>query len=109
NYFHSGHFPSARIWSFREGRDGRLWIGTSGQGLFQFTDERFRPVEMQSGKRPSNVRCISEDFEGNLWLGTDGGGLVQLRQEQLRHLGAAEGLPSSSALCIVEPSPNNIL
>lgn len=109
NYFHSGHVPSARIWSFREGRDGRLWIGTSGQGLFQFTDERFRPVEMQSGKRPGNVRCISEDFEGNLWLGTDGGGLVQLRQEQLRHLGAAEGLPSSSALCIVEPSPNNIL
>jgi ligand-binding sensor domain-containing protein/signal transduction histidine kinase len=109
NYFHSGHIPSARIWSFREGRDGRLWIGTSGQGLFQFTDERFRPVEMQSGKRPSNVRCISEDFEGNLWLGTDGGGLVQLRQEQLRHLGAAEGLPSSSALCIVEQSPNNLL
>ena len=109
NYFHSGHFPSTRIWSFREGRDGRLWIGTSGQGLFQFTDERFRPVEMQSGKRPSNVRCISEDFEGNLWLGTDGGGLVQLRQEQLRHLGAAEGLPSSSALCIGEQPPNNIL
>ena len=109
NYFHSGHFPSTRIWSFREGRDGRLWIGTSGQGLFQFTDERFRPVEMQSGKRPSNVRCISEDFEGNLWLGTDGGGLVQLRQEQLRQLGAAEGLPSSSALCIGEQTSNNIL
>lgn len=109
NYFHSGHLPSVRIWSFREGRDGRLWIGTSGQGLFQFTNERFRPVEMQSGKRPSNVRCICEDFEGNLWLGTDGGGLVQLRQEQLRHLGAAEGLPSSSALCIVEQASNNIL
>jgi signal transduction histidine kinase/ligand-binding sensor domain-containing protein len=109
NYFHSGHLPSVRIWSFRESRDGRLWIGTSGQGLFQFTDERFRPVDIQSGKRPSNVRSICEDFEGNLWLGTDGGGLVQLRQEQLRLLGAAEGLPSSSALCIVEQSANNIL
>jgi signal transduction histidine kinase/ligand-binding sensor domain-containing protein len=109
NYFHSGHLPSVRIWSFHEGRDGRLWIGTSGQGLFQFTDQHFRPVEMQSGKRPSNVRSICEDFEGNLWLGTDGGGLVQLRQEQLRHLGTAEGLPSSSALCIVGQLPNNVL
>ena len=109
NYFHSGHLPSVRIWSFHEGRDGRLWIGTSGQGLFQFTDERFRPVEMQSGKRPSNVRSICEDFEGNLWLGTDGGGLVQLHQEQLRYLGAAEGLPSSSALCLAEQLPNSIL
>ncbi len=109
NYFHSGHVPSVSIWSFREGRDGRLWIGTSGQGLFQFTDERFRPVDIQSGKRPSNVRSICEDFEGNLWLGTDGGGLVQLRQEQLHLLGAAEGLPSSSALCVVEQSSNNVL
>lgn len=109
NYFRSGHLPSIRIWSFHEGRDGRMWIGTSGQGFFQFTDERFRPVEMQSGKRPSDVRSICEDLEGNLWLGTDGGGLVQLRQDRLRRLGAAEGLPAGSALCLTEYASNNVL
>lgn len=109
NYFRSGHMPSVRIWSFHEGRDGRMWIGTSGQGFFQFTDERFRPVEMQSGKRPSNVRSICEDLEGNLWLGTDGEGLVQLRQDHLRRLGAAEGLPASSALCLTDYGSNKVL
>ncbi len=109
NYFRSGHLPSIRIWSFHEGRDGRMWIGTSGQGFFQFTDERFRPVEMQSGKRPSNVRSICEDYEGNLWLGTDGEGLVQLRQDHLRRLGAAEGLPASSALCVTDYASNRVL
>lgn len=109
NYFRSGHLPSIRIWSFHEGRDGRMWIGTSGQGFFQFTDERFRPVEMESGKRPSDVHSICEDLHGNLWLGTDGGGLMQLREDPLRHLGAAEGLPASSALCLAEYLTNNVL
>jgi signal transduction histidine kinase/ligand-binding sensor domain-containing protein len=109
NYFRNGQISSARIWSFHEGRDGRLWIGTSGKGLFQFTGEGFRPVAFRNGAVPGDVRSIFQDRERNIWLGTDGGGLVQLRQEHLRILGEAEGLPDIHATGIAQTSSNQIL
>ncbi len=36
NYFRSSESASVRIWSLCEGRDGRLWIGTSGPGPVLF-------------------------------------------------------------------------
>ena len=44
NYFRGNEASSVRIWSLCEGNDGRLWIGTSGRGLFCFDDNRFQPV-----------------------------------------------------------------
>ena len=102
NYFRNGEAPSVRIWSFHEGRDGRLWIGTSGQGLFEVTSGRFRPVVIRNGRLPNDVRAICEDREGNLWLGTDGAGLIQLRSERIRQFGFAQGLPDKPATCLTE-------
>jgi signal transduction histidine kinase/ligand-binding sensor domain-containing protein len=109
NYFRNGQISSARIWSFHEARDGRLWIGTSGKGLFQFTGEGFRPVALRDGSVPGDVRSIYQDRERNVWLGTDGGGLVQLRAEHLRVLGKAEGLPDTQASGIAQNSAGQII
>src|ERR1700679_2700901 len=81
NYFRSSESASVRIWSLCEGWDGRLWIGTSGRGLFCFEDNRFEPVIFDKDRLPYDVRAICEDTEGNLWLGTSGGGLIQLRPQ----------------------------
>ncbi|MDE3066298.1 MAG: ATP-binding protein [Verrucomicrobiota bacterium] len=94
NYFRSSEPPSVRIWSLCEGRDGRLWIGTSGGGLFCFEDNRFRPVILGEDRRPYDVRALCEDQEGNLWLGTSGGGLIQLRPQSVRIVRAEQGLPT---------------
>lgn len=95
NYFRSSESASVRIWSLCEGRDGRLWIGTSGRGLFCFDDNRFQPVTLDENRWPYDVRAICEDREGNLWLGTSGGGLVQLRLQSMHVLRAGQGLPPS--------------
>jgi signal transduction histidine kinase/ligand-binding sensor domain-containing protein len=93
NYFRSPEPGSLRIWSLCEGRDGRLWIGTSGRGLFCFQDNRFQPVILHEDRGPYDVRAICEDHEGNLWLGTSGGGLVQLRLQSVFVLREGQGLP----------------
>ena len=95
NYFRSSESASVRIWSLCEGRDGRIWIGTSGRGLFCFEDNRFEPVILGSNRWPYDVRAICEDREGNLWLGTSGGGLVQLLPQSVRIVPAGQGLPNS--------------
>ncbi len=93
NYFRGNEATSVRIWSLCEGRDGRLWIGTSGRGLFCFDDNRFQPIILDELRWPYDVRAICEDHEGNLWLGTSGGGLVQLRPHPVQVVRSGQGLP----------------
>ena len=95
NYFRSSESASVRIWSLCEGQDGRIWIGTSGRGLFCFEDNRFQPVLLGENRWPYDVRAIFEDREGDLWLGTSGGGLVQLRPQSVHIVSAGQGLPNS--------------
>jgi len=96
NYFRGSEPASVRIWSLCEGLHGRLWIGTSGRGLFCFEDNSIRPVILGESRWPYDVRAICEDREGNLWLGTSGGGLAQLRPQSVHVVRGGLGLPESA-------------
>ncbi len=101
NHFGGGeNLSSLRIWSLCEGRQGELWIGTSGKGLYCFTDDKFLPITLRNGGLASDVRALCEDREGNLWLGTQGGGLVRLQQRNVRVLDASDGLPNRPTVCL---------
>ncbi len=108
NYFRSSESASVRIWSLCEGRDGRLWIGTSGRGLFCFEDNSFQPVILGENRWPYDVRAIYEDREGNLWLGTSGGGLLQLRPQSVHVLRAGQGLPDSPPTALAQDAGGRI-
>jgi ligand-binding sensor domain-containing protein/signal transduction histidine kinase len=100
NHFGTGDAASTRIWSLCEGRNGELWIGTSGKGLYCFADDRFVPVTLHNGELTSDVRAICEDRQGNLWLGTHGDGLVRLQRRNVHVLDANAGLPNRSPVCL---------
>jgi ligand-binding sensor domain-containing protein/signal transduction histidine kinase len=100
NYFRSGDTLSLRIWSSCEGRDGQLWLGTSGQGVFSFAEGHFRPLLLRDANLGSDVQAIHEDGEGNLWLGTFSSGLVQLQVRRVQTLDAVTGLPVEMARCL---------
>jgi signal transduction histidine kinase/ligand-binding sensor domain-containing protein len=108
NYFRSSEPASIRIWSLCEGGDGRLWIGTSGRGLFCFEGNSFQPVILGENRWSYDVRAIYEDREGNLWLGTFGGGLVQLRQQSLQVLRAGQGLPEGAPTALAQDAKGRI-
>ena len=100
NHFGTGDAASTRIWSLCEGRNGELWIGTSGKGLYCFADEKFVAPTLYNGELTSDVRAICEDRQGNLWLGTYSDGLVRLQPRNIRVLNSAAGLPNRSAVCL---------
>ncbi|HWY30724.1 MAG TPA: two-component regulator propeller domain-containing protein, partial [Candidatus Acidoferrum sp.] len=100
NYFRSGDTSSLRIWCSCQGRDGQLWIGTSGQGVFSFAEGRFRPLSLREASLGSDVQAIHEDAAGNLWLGTFSSGLVRLQARRMQTLDAVSGLPSEMASCL---------
>ena len=101
NHFGSGEATtSTRIWSLCEGRQGELWIGTSGKGLYCFADNQFLPITLRNGELTGDVRALCEDREGNLWLGTHGNGLIRLQPQNVQLLGASAGLPSRPVVCL---------
>jgi ligand-binding sensor domain-containing protein/signal transduction histidine kinase len=98
NHFGSG--DATRIWSLCEGRNGELWIGTSGKGLYCFAGNNFVPVTIHNGELTSDVRAICEDRRGDLWLGTYGDGLVRLQRRNTRVVDANAGLPNRPPVCL---------
>lgn len=100
NYFRSGDTTSLRIWCSCQGRDGQLWIGTSGQGVFSFAEGHFRPLSLREASLGSDVQAIHEDADGNLWLGTFSSGLVRLQARRVQTLDAGAGLPFKMASCL---------
>ncbi len=54
-------------------RHGRLWFGTTTEGLYRFDGEAFTNVTAADGLCSDQVWSIVEDPSGVLWLGTERG------------------------------------
>lgn len=96
--------PEDKVRSFFQDRQGRLWVGTLGQGLAQVLDwnsndnptfQRY-PVRKDGGKGLSHgdIRAITQGPKGKLWIATYGGGINILNPET----GAIEVLTTQNGL-----------
>ncbi len=82
---------SNRIRSVLRDRDGGLWIGNSGAGVYRFSGDRFLHFGEDEGVLGGGAFSIQGDKKG-LWIGCFAGGLVRLDDEGYRHFGIADGL-----------------
>jgi ligand-binding sensor domain-containing protein/signal transduction histidine kinase len=66
-------------------KDGSVWVGTDGAGVFRYEDGVFRPYGQEQGLDNLEVGVLLEDRQTNLWVGT-GGGLYRLRQDRFERV-----------------------
>jgi signal transduction histidine kinase/streptogramin lyase len=85
-----------------EGRDGVLWAGSYGRGLWRMENGQFRRLGVKDGLSNENIRHLYMDSEGVLWIGTLGGGLDALRDGKFHHFTQADGLLSDNIANIVD-------
>ncbi|WP_291980598.1 sensor histidine kinase [Luteitalea sp.] len=87
------HLGDACAWVLLPARDGSLWIGTRGSGLFHWSTgrmERYGPAE---GLSDTTVRGLFEDRDGVIWIGTETGGLHRFEGGRLsRAYGPEDGV-----------------
>ena len=79
-----------------EGRDGSLWAGTVGRGLWRLKDGQLRLYTTADGLSSNQIRSLTEDNQGTLWIGTFGGGLDVMRNGRFFSITAKEGLLSDN-------------
>ena len=65
-------FPSKVILSMYGRRDGSVWMGTEGEGLFRYENGKVTK-DADAGLAAARVNAVYEDRRGTLWLGTDRG------------------------------------
>ena len=85
-----------------EDREGNLWVGLLGDGLYRFRTGRTpQHITTQHGLGSDLVRCVYEDSQGNIWVGTRAGGLNRIRPKLFRTLARKDGLAADqiTAIC----------
>jgi signal transduction histidine kinase/ligand-binding sensor domain-containing protein len=80
----------------QETRDGSLWAGTFGKGLWRLRDGRLRLFTTADGLSSDQIRSLAEDADGTLWIGTYGGGLDAMRDGRFFSITAKQGLLSDN-------------
>jgi ligand-binding sensor domain-containing protein/signal transduction histidine kinase len=95
---------AAEIQTLLETRDGVLWIGTKGQGLYRLDDTG---IERVPTSHPF-ITAIHEDREGNLWIGTWGDGVNRLRLRQIKLHDARNGLLGDEVSSICEDADGGL-
>jgi ligand-binding sensor domain-containing protein len=80
-------------------RDGNLWVGTAGKGLYRVAGGEVSGFASGGAFSDNRILSIFEDREGSVWVGT-ASGLERFRNTRLLTVTYQEGLPSDEPICL---------
>ena len=69
---HFGIGRESKSWPVLADHQGRVWAGTSGEGLFCFMSYYFRPVS-EAAIIGAQISALFESRDGNVWVGGEKG------------------------------------
>lgn len=64
---------SGNVRTSLEDKTGKLWFGTTDNGLYCFNGKKFEQVLQRNGQKLKAVNCLYEDKDGAIWIGTETG------------------------------------
>jgi ligand-binding sensor domain-containing protein/signal transduction histidine kinase len=99
------HLITHYISALAEAKDGTVWAGSVGEGLFEFKLGKLVAVNASSGLSDNLVEALLVDREGKLWVGTHGG-LNRLFVKKLSVLSHNEGLGYGAVQGLAEIRPD---
>ncbi|MGA9134080.1 MAG: two-component regulator propeller domain-containing protein, partial [Candidatus Sulfotelmatobacter sp.] len=77
-------------------RDGSLWVGSAGEGVFRITGNVVEHYGRAEGLTSNTVNSVFEDREGVLWTGTPDG-IDKFRDPPVASFSSLEGLGNDLA------------
>lgn len=73
-------YPAKAITAICADTQGRLWVGTAGEGLYVRQGNRWYQTAQRDGLPSDQINALVADADGGVWAGTDRG-MVHVRQQ----------------------------
>jgi ligand-binding sensor domain-containing protein/signal transduction histidine kinase len=99
---------SRPITAIARDKDGAIWIGTDGAGLYRVKGEGRTHFGKGGRLLSDTVLCLYADAKGVVWIGTAGGGLTLWRDGDLATVTTKEGLPDNTISQVLEDSSERL-
>ena len=90
------------ITTLTEDREGTLWIGTGGAGLFAARLRKAENLSPPGGWQGQNILSVTTTHDGSLWVGTEGSGVYQFHNGDWHNFGRAESLKNPYVWSLAE-------
>jgi ligand-binding sensor domain-containing protein len=103
-------FAGTDVRAVAEARDGSVWIGTQGDGLYRLQGQQQFHFDRRQGLTNEYIRSLhlDEDEDGVLWIGTYGGGLNRFKDGKFSSFTTKEGLVNDFLGFIAEDGQGNL-
>lgn len=104
-------FPPANldcIWSVLTDRNGHLWFGTWGLGLFRHDGQQLDRFHSGNGIDSDIVLSLFESRNGDLWIGTYDHGVARYRDGHFTPFGPSHGMSGTFISSFAEDAQGRI-
>ena len=89
-------------------REGNMWLGTDGDGIYKFTNSTFVKFDSRHGLSNENVLSIIKDSKGKYWYGTNGGGIFCSEGDVMTNYSTSNGLPNNYITSSAQDKDGNL-
>jgi len=89
-------------------RDGDLWIGTNGDGLFRFKDRAVRMLTTADGLPNNLIMTVLASQDGRIWAGANCGGLSWFDGRRFKTYNERDGLLNSCVWALAEDANHDL-
>ncbi|MBL6448005.1 hypothetical protein JMN32_16935 [Fulvivirga sp. 29W222] len=76
-------------------REGIIWVGTDGDGIYKLSNEIFVRYGREHGLHNYFITSILQDYEGKYWVSSYGGGVDVFDKGSFRNLSTSDGLSNA--------------
>ncbi len=104
----SGQAASLPVAWLQEDREGNLWVGTEGAGLYRLQQQSIDVYSKAQGLIGSNIYPILQDRAGAIWVGAWPSGLSRFSGGRFENFTTAQGLPGQLVSAIAQDHEGNL-
>jgi ligand-binding sensor domain-containing protein/serine phosphatase RsbU (regulator of sigma subunit) len=95
------------VWSICEDKTGKIWLGTSAQGVSVYDGKDFKNYHIKDGLHGIRIQTILCDKKGNIWMANENG-LDKFDGKTFTYYGEKEGMSAEGVNAIYEDNVGNL-
>ncbi|HEU4509298.1 MAG TPA: two-component regulator propeller domain-containing protein [Pyrinomonadaceae bacterium] len=100
--------PDMQVRSLYGDRDGNLWVGTNGDGLYKFKERAVRMFTTEDGLPNNVLMTVIGAQDGSVWTGANCGGLSRFDGTRFQTFTEKDGLLNTCVWSIAEDANRDL-